>query len=212
MKNHQEISLGFTHKHFDKGAHIFFLFIDELERRRIVSKYIESGLLNNEKIGYFVDTMTPDEFKTYLGEIGIEIPSDKKLMITKALPTYCPTGKFIPEQMFESLREFHRQSIAEGFAGARLSGEMSWALRGAPGSDRLIEYEALLNNVILTYPVTGMCQYDANKFDGGIIYEALRVHPLIIVRDQIVKNPAYMTPEEFLKEYQNRKKHLLKQI
>ncbi|MBL7481039.1 MEDS domain-containing protein [Legionella bononiensis] len=201
---HQDISLGFSHRRFAGGAHMCMLYRDETERRGVISKYIESGLLNDEKIGYFVDTMKPEEVKSWLAELGVEVPEGKQITISPASSTYCPHNIFVPEVMLENLRRYHEQSIAEGFSGARLSGEMTWSLRNIPGSERLIEYEALINTILKTHPIAALCQYDATKFDGGLLFDILQVHPLMVVHGQIVENPAYIRPEEFLKEYHNR--------
>jgi len=202
-KDHDDISLGFTYKHFKHGAHACLMYRDESERRRVISKYIESGILNNERIGYFVDIMKPEEVVDWLGELGIEVPKTSQVTITPAVTTYCPEGKFIPEQMLSCLKRHYEQAIADGFVGARLSGEMSWSLRNIPGSEQLIVYEALINTILDTHPVTAMCQYDVTKFDGGLIYDVLQVHPLMVVHGQIVKNPAYVRPDEFLRNYKN---------
>lgn len=201
---HQEISLGFSHRRFARGAHMCMLYRDDTERRGVISKYIESGLLNDEKIAYFVDTMKPEEVKSWLADLGVEVPDGKQITISPASSTYCPHNKFIPEEMLDSLRQYYEQSIKEGYSGARLSGEMSWSLRNIPGSERLVEYEALINTILKTHPITALCQYDATKFDGGILFDILQVHPLMIVHGQIVENPAYIRPEDFLKEYHKR--------
>ncbi|PIQ97072.1 MAG: hypothetical protein COV67_06205, partial [Nitrospinae bacterium CG11_big_fil_rev_8_21_14_0_20_56_8] len=65
--------------------------------------------------------------------------------------------------------------------------------------DRFLEYEARINDVIVDYPLTTVCLYDAQVFDGKMIYDVLKVHPLMIVHGQVVHNPCYMKPEEFLK-------------
>ena len=85
-----------------------------------------------------------------------------------------------------------------GCPAVRATGETSWAVRGIPGCDRLLEYEARLNTALETVPVTAVCQYDVNLFDGGTILDVLRVHPIMISRGQLVKNPFYVGPEEFL--------------
>ena len=77
---------------------------------------------------------------------------------------------------------------------------MTWALRCLSDSDRLMEYEALLNTVTDTFPHSGMCQYDARIFDGATLFKVLRVHPYMIVQGQIVNNPFYVRPEEFMAE------------
>jgi hypothetical protein len=47
--------------------------------------------------------------------------------------------------MIALLESETEQALADGYAALRVTGEMGWALRGLPGSERLIEYEAKLN-------------------------------------------------------------------
>jgi hypothetical protein len=75
---------------------------------------------------------------------------------------------------------------------------MTWALRETLGSERFLEYEAMLNTVSVPFPHFGMCQYDARRFDGATLYKVLQVHPFMVAHGQIVQNPFYVKPEEFL--------------
>ncbi len=67
-----------------------------------------------------------------------------------------------------------------------------------------MEYEARVNEISTTHPLTPICQYDANLFDGATILDVLKAHPMMIVHGQIVQNPYYMRPEEFLKAHRPR--------
>jgi hypothetical protein len=78
---------------------------------------------------------------------------------------------------------------------------MEWALKGIPGSERLIEYEAGINTIVGEHPITALCQYDARLFDGATLFEVLRVHPMMVIRGQVVRNPYYIPPEEYLKRF-----------
>lgn len=201
---HKEVPMGFTHKTFPAGSHMCLIYSDDKERRKVISKFLESGLVAGEKVAYFADMMTPQEVQDWLANIGLELPQGDKteqFSVTIAENTYCPKGKFVPNEMLDTLRSFYRQTIGEGYPGCRVSGEMSWALKNIPGSDRLMEYEALVNDVLATHPVTAVCQYDANLFDGATILDVLKVHPMMIVRNQIVNNPYYLKPKEFIKDY-----------
>jgi hypothetical protein len=85
-----------------------------------------------------------------------------------------------------------------GYPGSRACGEMSWTLRDIPGADRFLEYEVRLNTITETFPYIGMCQYDARLFDGATLFKVLQVHPFMIAQGQLVRNPFYIKPEEFL--------------
>lgn len=187
-------SLGFDPQPYPGGVHMCFIFDDEQERRRIMSRYIESGLRSGEQVAYFVDTMSPEEFRGHLAQMGLEPPprDDRRLLVSAAQATYCPDGCFRVERMLQTLQDARAQSCLEHFPGLRVAGEMNWALRGLPGSDRLIEYESKVNRVLWQTGVTAICQYDARLFDGATLYRLLKVHPLMIVKGQVVKNPYYL--------------------
>ena len=195
----RDVSMGFSDQKFPAGTHMCLIYDDDEERRKLIAKYLDAGLREREKVAYFADTMSVDEVRDWLAGMGVKVPKDDQLTIASAEKTYCPNGKFVPNEMMDGLRALYQGSLDEGYAGARASGEMSWALRGIPGSERLIEYENLLNVVFATYPIIGLCQYDARRFDGAIIFDVLKVHPMMIVQGQIVKNPYYIRPEEFLR-------------
>ncbi len=201
---HKEVQMGFTDESFPAGTHMCLIYADDLERRELISRFLESGLAAGEKVGYFADTRSPEKARTWLLNAGVQSPHDDKagqLTFAVAEQVYCPQGKFIPDEMLATLQDFYQQAIDEGFSGARVSGEMSWALRGIPGSDRLIEYEARINEVVPDYPITPICQYNASLFDGATILNVLKVHPMMIVHGQIIRNPYYMKPREFLDNY-----------
>jgi putative nucleotidyltransferase with HDIG domain/PAS domain S-box-containing protein len=92
-----------------------------------------------------------------------------------------------------------KKALKEGYRVLRASGEMSWALRGHPGSEKLIEYEAKLNRDFFpNYPCLAICQYDRSKFDSGLIKSIIMTHPLIARKKQILFNHYYIPPEDML--------------
>ncbi len=195
--------MGFTAEQFPAGTHMCMIYNNEKERRLIISKYIEGGLSTGEKVSYFADEMLPGQVRDWLAEMGIELPDSEKsdnFSIKSTAETYHPTGIFDPEEMLNNLKLFYELAKEENYHACRVTGEMSWVLKGIPGSERLMEYEAKVNDTLVKYPITALCQYDANKFDGATILETLKVHPYMIVHGQIVKNPYYMKAEDFFRE------------
>jgi hypothetical protein len=203
LQSRPMISLGFDAEPYPMGTHMCFIFNDEDERRRVMSKYIQSGLDTREQVGYFVDTMSPEDLKIWLREHGVTLPAEldgQQYSIVEADRTYCPDGTFDVDRMIETVAEAHFRSIREGYAGARVTGEMTWAKGGLPGSENLAEYESRVNVLVRTVPTTAVCQYDAQRFDGATLYDILSVHPMMIVHGQVVRNPYYIEPEVFLKD------------
>ena len=195
----RSILLGFTSTPFPEGTHICYIYADDDERRTVMSAFVESGLNEGERVLYFVDDMTPEALRFVLAEQGIVLPGaeDGHVSVAAADETYCPDHRFVPERTLDMLRSTYTGSIKTGYPGVRGTGEMSWALKGFPGSDRLIEYETGINIMVRDYPITAVCQYDARRFDGATIFNVLNVHPMMIVRGQVVRNPYYDASEPY---------------
>ena len=195
------VSLGFTSERFPAGTHMCLIYSTESDRRAVIGKFLQSGVAAHESVSYFADALSPAEVQEWLRDTHLDLPETDGFSILDATATYCPGGTFVPGAMLATLRDVYTQATDAGYSNVRVSGEMSWALKGIPGSDRLMEYEALVNDVLVTHPVTAICQYDANRFSGAMIFDVLKVHPMMVVRGQVVRNPYYMKPQDFLKGY-----------
>lgn len=197
------LSSGFSDQGAPVGGHICFIYTDEAERRRVMSKYIETGLSCGEKVVYLADRPKDQiEAEAFLSEMRVSVPANLRpgqFILAEAESAYCPDGTFAPERRIEDWRSMYRQSLAEHFSQVRVTGETSWLRRPHPGQERWFEYEARLNTDLRDCPFTGViCQYDATKMDGEAMYNVLNVHPMMIVRGQIVHNPYFEPPDQFL--------------
>ena len=163
----RQIRLGFTDEPFPEGTHMCHIFSDEEEQGDVISRYIASGLAEGEQACYFADTMSVDATRARLAVLGVPVPAaeDGRLLVAPAVDMYCPDGTFVPDRMLANFPLVYNAGREAGFAGVRATGEMTWACRGLPGSERLIEYESRINTVVREYPLTAVCQYDARRFD-----------------------------------------------
>ncbi len=199
-----EIDLGFTHETFPGCIHMCLIYDDEEQRQEIVSQYLAAGLKRGEVVRYFTDRTPPQNVRAWLAGLGIDVQKAEAcgaFGITQAESSYCPVGRLVPQQVVDNARSRHRMAQQAGYTASRACGEMTWALRDIPGSDRLLEYETLLNAIPPTFPFTGMCQYDARLFGGITLFQVLQVHPYMIAQGQIVRNPFYVRPEEFAAKF-----------
>ncbi len=197
----KNVLTGFTRELFPQGAHVCLIFDSDEQRQQIVSEYMAGGLRQGEFVRYFTDVTTPATIRSWLVEMGVEFPEaqdNEAFRVSEAERAYCPSGRFEPQKMIDGMLPRYDQLKKAGYSGIRSCGEMTWTLKGLPGSDRLLEYEALLSTVAGTFPHSGMCLYDARRFDGATLFNVLKVHPYMIVQGQIVRNPYYIRPEEFL--------------
>jgi len=131
-------------------------------------------------------------------EFGSAAPAQLQPMDSAS--TYLSGGCFVIEKMIGFWdREMDAAVADQGFGFVRAAGEMTWALRGLPGSHLLMAYEAKLNVFLHRYPQVLLCLYDLEQFsDGQILMEILRTHPTVLLSGQLLDNPWYVEPEEYL--------------
>ena len=192
------VDYGFTPERHPEGTHICFLYNSEIDRRAVIHPFVRAGLEDREDVNYFADASPPELLQRAEDERVLEVLTQDQLnhlRVTDATSVYCPDGRFDPAAMLDRLKALYAQITSHQAAGCRATGEMTWALRGIPGSDRLLEYEQSINTILDTNPLTVVCQYDTEQFDGETLVELLNVHPLIIVQGQIMRNQYYTTSD-----------------
>jgi hypothetical protein len=200
----------FMKEQLPESCHVCLIYDNDEQRKQIVAEYLAAGIKSKEIVRYFRDKTKSDEIYTWLSEFGInyqDAEAHGSFKIAEAVKNYCPGGYFEPEEVITSMVQRYQIAKEAGYSGSRASGEMSWALTVIPGSDRFLEYEALLNTITESFPHTGMCQYDARLFDGVTLLKVLQVHPFIMAKGQVVHNPYYIKPENILSELKKNKKH-----
>jgi hypothetical protein len=197
----QGMDLGFTTERIPDCFHLCLIYDSEEQRRKIVAEFLAAGLRHGELVRYFADKTPPEDICAWFLKEGIETSKyekDESFRILKAENAYCPSGRLVPREVLDNAISRYAMAGQAGYSGSRVTGEMTWVLRGIPGSERLLEYEIGLNAIQDEFPHIGMCQYDARLLDGAMLFKVLQVHPYMVAQGQIVRNPFYIKPEEFL--------------
>ncbi len=204
QQSRREVDLGIIDQTFPEGLHICHVFNDDKERNETLGKFIEKGFEAGEKVAVLMESITVDELLGALDDNGVNTDGAEKHFFIRAMDVYCPDAKFVPDDMLKRFQMHYEAAMKEGFVGARAVGDMSWALSTEAETELidLAEYECRLNEV--SCPCTTICSFDARLFDGGTIMDMLSVHPYTIVRGQLVQNPLYVEPNEFLAELRAR--------
>ena len=195
------VDLGFVAARVPHGSHICQVYGTDSERDLALLRFVARGLAAGEATACFSDVFDTGECAPWFSNEGISLEAERqggRFFSSGAEAMYFKDGYFDPERMYSAIIDFHNHSVATGCTGARLIGEMSPAITQIEGGSRLFEYEARVNWVLLDHPVTAVCQYDARAFSGATIMEVLSVHPMMVVRGSVVRNPFYVSPEEYL--------------
>lgn len=186
------------------GDHYCGIFRSDADQRRIEIDFVRLGVERHEKMLYLVHLQTADRLRGSLVEAGLDVDAlvaSGQLSIQAAKEVYLVDGEFDPERMIAMLEQATAAALAEGYTALRVTGEMSWALGGDPGSERLVEYEALLNQFYATGAKSySICQYDQRRFDAELMTEVLHTHPSVLLDTEGFDNSSlyYVPPEAFL--------------
>lgn len=195
------VSLGFANQRFPAGVHICQIFSDDDERLDALLEFLRSGLAAGEKSACFTEKLDEKRLADYLANHGLcsdELKESGALTQSGTRDVYFQDGRFDPDRMLGVMRKYHEDSVVDGYPAARVIGEMTAEIETIPGGSRLMEYESRISLLLRDHPITAVCQYDANTFDGATIMKVLKVHPLMVIRGAVVHNPYYVPPEEFL--------------
>jgi Nif-specific regulatory protein len=190
-----------TLENLEPGDHLCCIYETEEEHRSLVTPFLRHGLERNQKVVYIVDARTADTVVGYLRDDGLKVEpylEKGQLVIIGVKDAYMKEGVFDPEGMIELLRSETELALSEGYEALRVTGEMTWALQGLPGSERLMEYESMLNEFFPGSQCMAICQYDKRRFDAEILLDVLTTHPIAIVGTEVFDNFYYLPPTEFM--------------
>lgn len=184
-----------------QGDHLCLIYEDEDEWLGVMVPFIRAGLEAGERCMYITSEHDAPHVRSVLSD---DIPSlseaekSGQFIMVSASEVYTAGGVFDPQSMISFLEYEVRNALADGFSGLRATGEMTWILKGAPGSERIIEYEALLNDFFSENECIAICQYHRPRFKADIMKGVLLTHPLVLWNHSVYINPYYIDPDTLL--------------
>ena len=183
--------------------HFGFIYDSPSEWKAVTLPFIRTGLDNGHKCIYIADGDATG-LKRVLGENGIDAPSPDSpgnLTILDESQFYTREGYFDPDRVIAFLVHEAQKALSEGYSALRITGEMSWLLKGKPGSERILEYEARINREVLPeYRCLILCQYERQKFDAETIRGVIMAHPSIVYGYRMGLNPLHIAADGLLSE------------
>jgi hypothetical protein len=195
------IALG-QHRHICA----FFNGLDE--HHRVLGSFIKDGLDQGDKAFHLVDPELRDDHLSRLANAGIDVQEATgtgQLEVRAWQDGPLSGGRFDQDRWLESFEQVLQSGSAAGYPRTRFLAQMEWALVDLPGVPDLIEFECLVNLVLVKYEDAVICAYDLSKFGGSVVIDALRTHPVVIVGGLLVENPFFVPPDQFLLEIRERR-------
>jgi hypothetical protein len=186
------------------GSHVCAFYRGEADRDRLLTGYLGAGLTAGDKCICVVDSactadrlaaLHPAPARPGLTGAG---PAGGQLDVYLPETTYLAGGGFTGRDMLTFWTENMAKAEIEGYTFCRLVGEMTWALRPAPGVEHLIDYESELNRVTASNPVIVLCLYDLDLFSGEVVVNVVKTHPQVLIQGILIENPYYLDPDTYL--------------
>jgi anti-anti-sigma regulatory factor len=153
------------------GEHACCRFAERSDRRRAAVALVRDGLRRGHKVVYLVEQEDVDAFVAELAAVDDDVGpavARGQLEVRRSRDAYTPGGTFEVERMLATCRDARAEALAEGWAGLSVTGEACASLSGAPGVERLDEYEQRLDEMDAEDSVL-LCQYDHRRFDAGTL-------------------------------------------
>ena len=170
---------------------------------QMVVRFLDQGIRRGEKCLYIVEAHRAHDVRERLRKAGMDVTACQAAgqLVFHEGESYTKSLSFDPNRVIALLIREAEKAMDQGHPALRVTDEMTWALPGRPGSEKVLEYEAKLNRDFFPrYPCLALCQYHQAKFDAEIIKGAIMTHPLVARGDHIYRNTHYISPDGFLGE------------
>jgi hypothetical protein len=138
-----------------------------------------------------------------LAEAGIDVAGAEasgQLVLLDWSQNYLEGGRFDQDRTMSQLASSRDEGLRLGHSRTRYVAHMEWALE-LENRPELVVYEATSNFFPLT-PNVAICVYQIPRWDGQLLVDALRTHPLVILGGLLHENPFFQPPAEVLAELQ----------
>lgn len=184
---------------YQQGDHVCGLYATPEEQLTAAVEYIRAGLERGERCLYVCCEHELKEFRAALKRAGIQVAAEEKrgaLVLLTKHEGHLQGGNFDPDRMISTLQAAVEDALRDGYTGLAAAGDMSWLLDEAPGSEKLVEYEARLNDFYKNNRALGLCLYNRTKLTDSALDHGIATHGYIRIEGPILlHNPFYEAPE-----------------
>ena len=197
-RQHPAGTITFAGGVLDRHRHVCAFVNGSSDDDSILDPFIKQALDSGDRVIHIADPAAAGTPLERLSRLGYDTPAlldDGRAVVRTWSDTYLVGGAFDQAAMLELLEGIFDDSLSPRI---RLVADMGWAA-DAGVADSLIEFEARANFVSLHDRHVAICWYDASRFDGALLIDILRTHPVVLVGGMLQENPFFVPPAEFLR-------------
>lgn len=172
------------------------------EQLPVVVPLLLQGLSENWRCLYLGDPETVEIVRAALTARGTDVAGEtaRGALVFSSDRSHLEGGGFDPRAMVGMLRGLIDQAVKDGFQGLCATGDMMWELGSVKNFSRLLEYEALLEQVFREKPLMGICQYRRDTVPARAIEDALLTHRSACIGGALERDNLFYLPPELLLE------------
>lgn len=188
------------------AGHICAFFDSRNEKYSVLAPYFTDGINEGDRIINVVDAGERDHHLRELKRAGVPVDDAMgrgQYQLLTAEETYLREGAVDLDGMLELLRQTLESAERDG-TRVRTCGEMNWVARSSMTTERVMEYEARVNDFVPTFQCSLLCVYDLALMRSGIVADILATHPAAIINGQLRPNPYFVEPADFVEMLRQR--------
>jgi len=190
------------------ARHVCAFFNSEEEEYGVLLPFIKEGLQCGDKA---VHVINPDQRAGHLQRltgVGIDPTAAEKagqLEVRINSDVYIREGRFDQDRMLQVFEQLASGNAKGDFPLSRIVCRMDWVAQDRSYVDDVIEFESRVNDVWNRHDDAVVCTYYLSQFGGDTVIDIMRTHPLIIIGGILQQNPFFVAPDEFLREFRERR-------
>ncbi len=200
--------IPFAGSQLDETRHACAFFNSDDEEYRVLLPFIRDGFQCGHRA---IHVVNPDQRQDHfhrLAEAGIDSASAQQsgqLEVRINTDVYLSDGRFDQDRMIAVFEQLASSNAGGQFPLNRICCRMDWAVEGRSHIDDVIEFESRVNEVWRRHDDAVICTYHLGQFGGDTVIDIMRTHPMVVIGGLLQRNPFYIPPEEFLREFRQRR-------
>lgn len=199
---------SFAHRiaRLKQGEHLCSVYAESGEMLTQVVPYIKAGLLHGERCIYVVDENKRELLVQALKFWGVDadLELSKGQLVFWTRHEYRQPGPFDLNTMLNFINRNLQQALVDGHTGIRLGVEMSWTINSGLSNEDLVRWEDFINTI--SFPnskISFLCQYNRRLLSSDLIAQAVHVHPVVVLGQEICPNRYYRSATDVLASQDN---------
>ena len=207
MKN-VSAPISLARSQLSETRHVCAFFNSDEEEYHVLLPFIKDGLKSGDKA---VHVLNPEQRQDHLQRLagaGIDPAAAQQsgqLELRVNTEVYLPDGRFDGDRMLQVFEQLANGNAKGGFPLSRICCRMDWAVEDRSHVDDVIEFESRVNEVWRRHDDAVICTYHLGQFGGDAVIDIMRTHPMVIVGGILQQNPFFLPPDEFLREFRQRR-------